>query len=181
MSTLSTSVSGGASEKSTRRGRRPIHIDAARLEELARTRPTQLAVATELNVSQSTLATRLLDTPELRRAWERGRAALGEAKAARVTARTPAPAKAAKAAEPVKSPPSAPAFVEGTARARVLEALAGGGLTFGGLMHATRLNHYAVVVEVQRLKTAGRVRSTQIGTELRHFLVAKTQEVQVNG
>lgn len=168
-----SSATSHFSERS-RPGRKRTPIDPAILERLARELPSQLAVATELDISQSTLAHRLLDTPELRRAWERGRAAFEEAKAERASARTLGSAKTlapAKAAEPPKPPRPAPAFVEGTARGRVLAALAGGGgLTFGGLMHATGLDHYKTVAAVQQLMTERRIVATNVGGERRHFL-----------
>lgn len=151
-------------------GRPPITVNPERLERYARTLPTMLAVAGELEMSQATLSKKLLADPELRRAWERGRSAREEAK--------PSPLGRAKILRPAPEPESrqelrrpAPEFSEGAASERVLAALKRGGLTYGGLMHATGLDHRRAVVEVQRLMNERRVVATQVGNERRHFLV----------
>lgn len=153
-------------------GRRPIHVDAARLEALARVQPTQAAVAMELGISQQTLVRKLFEQPELRQAYERGRAerAAVEGNTRRPFCRTTRFADSTSVSDSAPPPP-VPAQRQLPAAALIVEALGRGGLTYGGLMHATRLDHHQLVAEVQRLKTAGRVRSTEVGGELRHFLV----------
>lgn len=155
-------------------GRRPIHVDATRLEELARTQPTQLDVASALGMAQDTLIKKLFNQPELRRAYERGRldytASAGKGRTP-FTRDTPGLGTLSIPEPPPK--PAPPTRAQGNPSDLVVEALAGGGLTYGGLMHATGLDHFKLVAEVQRLKTAGRVRSTEVGGGgLRHFLVS---------
>jgi hypothetical protein len=68
-----------------RGGRRPIPCAPARVEELARELPSQGAIAECLGMALSTLAQKLRASPELRRAYERGRRA-GAPKAAEAAA-----------------------------------------------------------------------------------------------
>ena len=158
--------------------RRPIPVDPARLEELARTQPTQLAVAAALGMAQNTLIRKLFNEPELRRAYERGRLdrAAAEGNTRRPFCRTTPGAGTFSIPEPpAPAPPPAPTPQRptGTPSEIVVKALSSGGLTFGGLMHATGLDWHKVVAEVQRLKTSGRVRSAEVGGQMRHFLVVR--------
>jgi hypothetical protein len=162
-------------------GRRRIELDPATLERLAREQPTQLAVATELDISQATLTNRLLDTPELRRAWERGRAARAEAKRPRPLdppqRLLPEPPPAPEAGREFRAPE--PLFT-GTPTARVLASLAGDerGRTFGELMNETGLGWHQVVETVNRLMRSGLVVARNVCGTRRHFLAEKVAEAQ---
>lgn len=70
---------------SARGGRRPLPCDAARVEALAREPLTQAAIAASLGMALSTFTQKLKSSPELRRAYERGRAVYAE-RAARLRA-----------------------------------------------------------------------------------------------
>lgn len=150
-------------------GRKPITINAARLEELARTEPTQLAVALELGMSQKTLCAKLFTHPDLRRAYERGRSKRADAgdcrRPFRRTTRVPAP-------EP--EPPPAPAQFTGPPSERVLAALAQpGGRTFGELMNDTGPDWYQLIEHVNRLMVNGRVVARDDCGKRRHFLAGE--------
>lgn len=149
-------------------GRRPIPVDAAHLEQLARSQPTQLAIALELGMSQKTLCDRLFTHPDLRRAYERGRserAAAGEGR--KPFAHTTREREAA--------PPPEPAVEKlrftGTPTERVLAALEqGGGRTYGELMNETGLDWHQLVETVNRLMIRRRVVAVEVGGKRRHFL-----------
>ncbi|MCA1615023.1 MAG: hypothetical protein LC795_15500 [Acidobacteria bacterium] len=151
-------------------GRKPIHVDAARLEQLALPQPTQLAVALELGMSQATLINKLFSSPELRRVYEQGRstrAALGEGRrpfcrSKRVFVEPPEPAPAEA--------------VTGTPGERVLAALRPGGRTYGELMADTNLDWYALVETVNRLMNNRRVVAREVCGKRVHFLAGQRKE-----
>lgn len=148
-------------------GRRPIPVDAARLEALARTQPTQLAVALELNISQGTLINKLFSSSELRQAYERGRSARAEG-----GGRVRRPSCRATHALDEVAPEPAPveAVAVGTPSARVLAALRPGGRTYGELMNDTNLNWHSLVEIVNRLTLSRRVVAAEVCGKRRHFL-----------
>lgn len=173
-----------------KRGRKAIPVDAAKLERLASTLPTQLAVALELDISHTTLARKLLDSAELRRAWEQGRAVYEasrpkpETRVARASRRLSPAADfddfEDEAGDEVEATPErarvvapAPVCGVGTPGERVLAAIARGHRTFGELMSATGLKYDAVVLTVQRLACAGRVVARSDGHVRLHYLAEK--------
>jgi hypothetical protein len=152
-----------------------IAIDAGRLESLARELPSQRAVAGALGVSAPTLCNRLLDTPELREAWERGRAAREGAK--------PSPLALGKSLRP--SPPPEPRralrkpepLFTGTPSQRVLASLGQDdrGRTFGQLMHETGLDWHPLVECVNRLTVGKKVVARDVCGSRVHFLVGTAE------
>lgn len=154
-------------------GRRQIEVDAARLEALARTERTQLAVAMGLGMSQGALVRKLFERPELRRAYERGR--IDHAAGVNEERRLPA----LITPEPPEPLPAEAVKAAGGPAERVLAALAQGGRTTGELMADTNLDWHRLVETVNRLTLSRRVVAREVCGKRLHYLAGSEPQPPV--